>query len=94
MILAEGREYSCHDRVMLKEETIHTAFVLLGICKGFLLHEREFVEDLIPGSSIKHATEQGGIPHNDLFTRNSTILTIFRMRPPYGEIDFDEGLST
>ncbi|EMT67892.1 Chaperone protein DnaJ [Fusarium odoratissimum] len=62
--------------------------------KGFLLHEREFVEDLIPGSFIKHATEKGGTPHNDLFTRNSTIQTIFRMRPLHGEIDFDAGLST
>ncbi|EWZ78416.1 hypothetical protein FOWG_17345 [Fusarium oxysporum f. sp. lycopersici MN25] len=43
--------------------------------KGFLLHEREFVEDLIPRSFINHATEKGGTPHNDLFTRNSTIRT-------------------
>ncbi|SCO54301.1 uncharacterized protein FFNC_15446 [Fusarium fujikuroi] len=62
--------------------------------KGFLLHEREYVEDLIPRSFIKHATEKGGTPHNDLFTRNSTIQTIFRMRPLYGEIDFDAGVST
>jgi hypothetical protein len=47
------------------------------------LHESEFVEDLIPGSFIKHATEKGGTPHNDLITRNSTI-----------QIDFDAGLST
>ncbi|KPA38503.1 chaperone protein [Fusarium langsethiae] len=62
--------------------------------KGFLLSQSEFVEDLIPGSFINHATERGGTPHNDLFTRNSTIQTIFRMRPLYGEIDFDAGLST
>jgi hypothetical protein len=62
--------------------------------EGFLLHQSEFAEDLIPGSFIKHATEKGGTPHNDLFTRNSTIQSIFRMRPLYGEIDFDAGLST
>jgi hypothetical protein len=62
--------------------------------KGFLLHEREYVEDLIPRSFIKHATEKGGTPHNDLFRRNSTIQTIFHMRPLYGEINFDAGLST
>ncbi|KAM0364028.1 hypothetical protein ACHAO7_010130 [Fusarium culmorum] len=62
--------------------------------KGFLLHEREFVEDLIPRSFIKHATEKGGTAHNDLFTRNSMIQSIFHRRPLYGEIDFDAGLST
>ncbi|KAJ0128909.1 4-O-dimethylallyl-L-tyrosine synthase [Fusarium oxysporum f. sp. albedinis] len=62
--------------------------------KGFLLSQSEFVEDLIPGSFIKHATEKGGTPHNDLFTRNSTIQSMFRMQPLYGAIDFDSGLST
>ncbi|EXM12924.1 hypothetical protein FOTG_18603 [Fusarium oxysporum f. sp. vasinfectum 25433] len=62
--------------------------------KGFLLSQSEFVEDLIPGSFIKHATEKGGTPHNDLFTRNSTIQSMFRMQPLYGAIDFDAGLST
>jgi hypothetical protein len=41
--------------------------------KGFLLSESEFVEDLIPRSFIKHATEKGGTSHNDLFTQNSAI---------------------
>ncbi|KAH7247383.1 uncharacterized protein BKA55DRAFT_571668 [Fusarium redolens] len=61
--------------------------------EGFLLNESEFVEDLIPGSFIKHATEKGGTPQNDLFIRNSTIRSIFRMQPLYGQIDFDGGLS-
>ncbi|KAK2468105.1 hypothetical protein H9L39_20327 [Fusarium oxysporum f. sp. albedinis] len=73
-------------------DSVATAFSAYN--KGFLLHEREYVEDLIPGSFIKHATEKGGTPHNDLFTRNSAIQSIFRMRPLYGEIDFDAGLST
>jgi hypothetical protein len=62
--------------------------------KGFLLSESEFVDDLIPRSFIKHAMEKGGTPHNDLFTQNSVIQSIFRMRPLYGEINFDAGLST
>ncbi|KAH7169763.1 uncharacterized protein B0J16DRAFT_325632 [Fusarium flagelliforme] len=73
-------------------DSVATAFSNYN--KGFLLHEREFVEDLIPGSFIKHVTEKGGTPHNDLFMRNTTIQSIFRMRPLYGEIDFDAGLST
>ncbi|KAF5256346.1 hypothetical protein FOXYS1_13183 [Fusarium oxysporum] len=61
---------------------------------GFMLHQSEFVEDLIPRSFIKHATEKGGTPQNDLFTRNSTIQSTFRMQSLYDQIYFDAGLST
>ncbi|KAL7904184.1 hypothetical protein GGI35DRAFT_472570 [Trichoderma velutinum] len=62
---------------------------------GFKLHALESVEDLIPKSFIKHATEKGGTPHNGLFMENSTIKAIFPLRRPlYNVIDFDTGLST
>ncbi|KEY64808.1 hypothetical protein S7711_10146 [Stachybotrys chartarum IBT 7711] len=62
--------------------------------EGFLLNNSELVENLIPRSFVKHATEKGGLPHNDLFILNSTIRSIFCMGPLDDKINFDAGLST
>ena len=71
--------------------SVTTAFSAYN--QSFLLHKHKCVEDLIPRSFINHATEKGGTPHNNLFTQNSTIQSIFQIQPLYSKLNFNIRLS-